>query len=138
MVIVTGVSLLFGLAMGDLYRLLVFAGAVSFPVLSAISVCGILWKKANVAGAWLSMMTGSLSWLLFIWLLLPEVDGELWDAIYIGAVPAFICSLTAMILGSLMTQRAFPPNPLRDAAGNDISDHRLFNWRAQNNSSTTR
>jgi len=138
MVIVTGVSLLFGLAMGDLYRLLVFAGAVSFPVLSAISVCGILWKKANVAGAWLSMMTGSLSWLLFIWLLLPEVDGELWDAIYIGAVPAFICSLTAMILGSLMTQRAFPPKPLRDAAGNDISDHRLFIWRAQNNSSTAR
>jgi len=129
MIIVTACSLLFGLALGDLYRLLVFAGAVSFPVLSAVSVCGILWRKANVAGAWLSMIAGTLSWIIFIWLLLPEVDGEIWDAIYIGAVPAFACSLTAMIIGSLVTQRVYPPNPLRDVDGNDISDTRLFTWR---------
>ena len=128
MVIVTGCSLIFGLALGDLYRLLVFAGAVSFPVLSAISICGILWPKANVAGAWLSMITGTLSWMTFIWLLFPVVDGELWDAIYIGAVPAFTCSLTAMIVGSLLTQQSYPPNPVRDVDGNNISGTRLFNW----------
>ena len=129
MVIVTACSLLFGLALGDLYRLMVFAGAVSFPVLSAISVCGILWRKANVVGAWLSMIAGALSWIIFIWLLLPEVHGEIWDAIYIGAVPAFACSLTAMIVGSLLTQQAYPPNPLRDVDGKNISDTRLFTWR---------
>jgi len=129
MVIITACSLLFGLALGDLYRLMVFAGAVSFPVLSAISVCGILWRKANVVGAWLSMIAGALSWIIFIWLLLPEVHGEIWDAIYIGAVPAFACSLTAMIVGSLLTQQAYPPNPLRDVDGKNISDTRLFTWR---------
>ena len=129
MVIVTVCSLLFGLALGDLYRLLVFAGAVSFPVLSALSVCGILWRKANVAGAWLSMITGTLSWLSFILILLPIVDGEVWDAIYISAVPAFVCSLAAMIIGSLATQRSYPPNPIVDADGNDISDTKLFTWR---------
>ena len=129
MVIVTVCSLLFGLALGDLYRLLVFAGAVSFPVLSALSVCGILWRKANVAGAWLSMITGALSWLSFILILLPRVDGEIWDAIYISAVPAFVCSIGAMIIGSLATQRRYPPNPIVDADGNDISDTHLFTWR---------
>ena len=56
---------------------------------------------------------------------------EIWDAIYIGAVPAFICSLTAMVLGSLITQQTNPPNPIRDVDGNDISNHRLFTWRVQ-------
>ena len=131
MILITIISLLFGLVMGDLYRLLVFAGAVSFPVLSATAICGILWSRANVFGAWLSIITGASSWLLFIWLLLPIVDYEIWDAIYIGAVPAFICSLTAMVLGSLITQQTNPPNPIRDVDGNDISNHRLFTWRVQ-------
>lgn len=125
----TGCALLFGLSMGNLYNLLVFAGAVGFPVTSAMAVCGVVWKKANVPGAWASMAAGLVSWIVLVNVLLPEVEGEIWDAIYIGAVPAFVFSLTAMIVVSLLTQRAVPPNPLRDVDGNDISNARRFVWR---------
>lgn len=125
----TACGLLFGLSMGNLYNLLVFAGAVGFPVTSAMAVCGVLWKKANVPGAWASMLAGLVSWIGLVFLLLPEVDGEVWDAIYIGAVPAFVFSLVAMIVVSLMTQESYPAGPIRDVDGNDISGTKRFNWR---------
>jgi Na+/proline symporter len=121
-------GLVFGLSMGNLYNLLVFAGAVAFPVTSAMAVCGVLWKKANAPGAWASMITGIVSWILLVFLLLPEVEGEVWDAIYIGGVPAFVLSLTAMILVSLATQRSHPPGPILDVDGKDISATKRFRW----------
>ena len=60
---------------------------------------------------------------------LPHVDGETWDAIYIASVPAFVCSLAALITVSLLTQESCPPKPMRDVDGNDISDTPLFSWR---------
>ena len=96
--------------------------------MSATLVCGILWKKANVRGAWASILAGTSSWILLVFVLLPHVEGEIWDAIYIAAVPAFLCSLVAMIAVSLGTQRSCPPNPIRDVDGNDISGTPLFNW----------
>jgi Na+/proline symporter len=125
----TVASLLFGLAMGNLYNLLVFAGAVSFPVMSVTMVCGILWKKANVSGAWASITAGTASWVTLAVLLLPAVDGEVWDAIYIASVPAFLVSLVAMVAVSLLTQQSCPPNPISDIDGQDISATRLFRWR---------
>ncbi|HEY5678561.1 MAG TPA: hypothetical protein VIS55_00685 [Pseudomonadales bacterium] len=129
MVLFTAIALVFGLAMGDLYRLLVFAGAVAFPVTSAAFVCGVLWKRANVPGAWASIAAGTVSWVIFVVLLLPEVDWEVWDALYIGAVPAFLCSAIAIVVVSLATRRTHPPNPVRDVDGNDISGGPLFRWR---------
>jgi sodium/pantothenate symporter len=129
MVCFTATGLAFGLAMGNLYNLLVFAGAVSFPVIASSFVCGIVWKKANVFGARASILTGAISWIGLVLLLLPHVDGEIWDAIYIASVPAFVCSLVALIVVSLSTQESCPPNPIRDVDGNDISDTKLFNWR---------
>ncbi len=128
MLVFAGTGLMFGLAMGNLYNLLVFAGAVSFPVISSLSICGILWKKANNTGAWASVIAGTITWLALIMVLLPEVDGEIWDAIYIASVPAFLVSFTAIIVVSLLTQKSCPPRPMRDVEGNDISDTRLFNW----------
>ncbi len=128
MLAITAISLIFGLALGNLYNLLVFAGAVAFPVMSVTTVSGILWKKANVTGAWISITAGILSWAVLIFVFLPAVNGEIWDSIYIASVPAFFCSLTAMIVGSLLTQKSCPPRPIRDIDGNDISDTRLFNW----------
>ncbi|MEH6637373.1 MAG: hypothetical protein V7700_17770 [Halioglobus sp.] len=125
----TATGLAFGLAMGNLYNLLVFAGAISFPVISSSFVCGILWKKANVTGAKASILTGAISWIGLVFFFLPHVDGETWDAIYIASVPAFVCSLTALIAVSLLTQESCPPKPMRDVDGNDISDTPLFNWR---------
>jgi Na+/proline symporter len=128
MILFAATGLLIGLALGDLYKLLVFAGAVSFPAVATSSICGIFWKKANVAGSLASIATGVVSWLLLIWILLPYAEGEIWDAIYIGAVPAFVCSFLAMIVVSLLTQKSCPPNPARDVDGRDISDTRLFSW----------
>ncbi|MCB1854017.1 MAG: hypothetical protein H6988_04675 [Pseudomonadales bacterium] len=125
----TATGLAFGLGMGNLYNLLVFAGAVSFPVIAATFVCGILWKKANVTGAWASILTGAVSWVTLVFVFLPLVDGETWDAIYIASVPAFACSLVALIVVSLLTQKSCPPRPIRDVDGNDISDTPLFGWR---------
>ena len=56
MVCFTATGLAVGLAMGNLYNLLVFAGAITFPVISSCFVCGILWKKANVMGARASIL----------------------------------------------------------------------------------
>ncbi len=125
----TACGLLFGLSMGNLYNLLVFAGAVGFPVTAAMATCGVLWKKANIPGAWASMAAGFLSWIGLVVLILPEVEGEIWDAIYIGAVPAFVCSLVAMIVVSLVTQESHPAGPIRDVDGNDITDTQRFRWR---------
>jgi len=124
-----GAGLLFGMSMGNLYNLLVFAGAVAFPVTSSLYVCGILWKKANNAGAWASFIAGAVSWIALVFVFLPHVDGAIWDAIYIASVPAFAFSFTAIIIGSLLTQKAMPPRPIQDVDGNDISDTRLFTWR---------
>ena len=75
------------------------------------------------------MAAGFLSWICFVLFLLPEVDGQIWDAIYIGSVPAFICSLLAMIVVSLVTQRVYPAGPIMDFDGQNISDTKRFRWR---------
>jgi Na+/proline symporter len=129
MIAFTGAGLLFGLALGNLYNLLVFAGAIAFPVMSSTYLCGILWKKANSSGALVSILSGAGSWIALVFIFLPFVDGEIWDAIYMASVPAFVCSLTAMFGASLLTQQSCPPNPIRDIDGNDISATRLFHWR---------
>ena len=128
MVVFVAASILFALSMGNLYQLLVFAGAVSFPVMAPSFICGILWKKTNVTGALASIFTGTVSWVILIVILLPYTDGEIWDATYIASVPAFVCSLTILIVVSLLTQKSCPPNPIRDVDGNDISDTKLFTW----------
>jgi SSS family solute:Na+ symporter len=125
----TATGLLFGLAMGNLYNLLVFAGAITFPIMSSTYLCGILWKKANTTGALASILAGASSWIVLVFVFLPHVDGETWDAIYMASVPAFACSFTTIILVSLLTQKSCAPKPIQDIDGNDISDTRLFSWR---------
>ena len=73
-------------------------------------------------------MTGTVTWIALVFLFLPDVDGEVWDAIYIASVPAFVCSLAAMVSVSMITQQSCPPNPIRDVDGNDISDAPRFSW----------
>lgn len=121
-------GLLFGLALGDLYRLLVFAGAIGFPVLAPAFICGVLWKRANVAGALVAAATGVVSWIVLVWMFLPHVEGEIWDAIYIASVPAFLLNFATLVVVSLLTGESCPPNPLRDIDGNDISDTPVFKW----------
>jgi hypothetical protein len=60
--------------------------------------------------------------------LYPYTGNEIWDAIYIASVPAFLCSLTVIIAVSLLTQTSCPPNPIQDVDGNKISDTKRFTW----------
>ena len=88
----------------------------------------ILWRKTNVYGALSSIVIGTLSWVLLIFLFFPYTDGEVWDAIYIASVPAFVIGCATIILISLNTQRICPPKPIQDIDGRDISDTELFQW----------
>ncbi len=130
--IAMGLFMLAGLALalaaGDVYRLLVFAGVAGFPLLSAAFICGIVWKRANAAGASASMVAGLLSWIALIFVCLPHVSGEIWDAVYIAAVPAWIISLTTIVAVSLLTAKSHPPKPTTDVDGKDISNTPLFTW----------
>lgn len=45
-----------------------------------------------------------------------------------GSLAAFLCSLLALVVVSLLTRKTCPPKPIRDADGIDISDTRIFNW----------
>ncbi len=128
MVVFTFLGLAFGLVMGDLYKLLVFAGALAFPSIAPTFIFGILWRKTNVYGALSSIVIGTLSWILLIFLFFPYTDGEVWDAIYIASVPAFIIGCSMIVLISLSTQRICPPKPIQDIDGRDISDTKLFQW----------
>ncbi|MCG8485804.1 MAG: hypothetical protein MJA31_21035 [Clostridia bacterium] len=126
----TVAALIFGLALGNLYNLLVFAGALGFPTMSAVYLCGILWKKANNTGAWAGIVAGCVSWiaLVFVFLGFEDIAGDIWESIYMSSVPAFVISLLALIIVSLATQKSDPPNPIRDVDGNDISNTKLFLW----------
>ncbi|MEM9530566.1 MAG: hypothetical protein AAGA23_06585 [Pseudomonadota bacterium] len=129
MVLFTLAGLALALALGDLYRLLVFAGVIGFPVLSASFICGVIWKRANVPGSLASMAVGAVSWLVLGFVFWPYVDGEIWDAVYLAAVPACLLSFATLITVSVLTSRSAPAKPITDVDGADISDTRLFAWR---------
>ena len=128
MILFTLAGLLVALSLGDLYRLLVFAGVIGFPILSASFICGVLWKKANVTGSLASMVSGAVSWVLFGFIAWPFVEGEIWDAIYVAAVPAWVVSFVVLVTVSLYTAQSTPLKPITDIDGNDISDTKLFGW----------
>jgi Na+/proline symporter len=104
----------------------------------AVVIClGVFYSRRThstedliLAGHSLStpFVTGTVSWVMLVFLVLPHIDGEIWDAIHIASVPAFLCSLLAMVAVSMGTQRSCPPKPIRDVDGNDISNTPLFSW----------
>ena len=46
-----------------------------------------------------------------------HLDWAIWDAVYIGSIPAFAVSVLLMITVSLATQKKDPPRPLVDING---------------------
>jgi len=121
---------------GGIYELLVFAGASLFPTITASYIFGLFWKKANHKGALASIYAGVSSWIVCTLLMIPATtnyfdegvslfrdfgyivsEGYLEDAIYIGAVPAFLISCASMVIVSLATQKSDPPKAALDADG---------------------
>ena len=45
------------------------------------------------------------------------MDGAIWDAVYMGSIPAFAVSILLLVVVSLATQRRDPPRPLVDMSG---------------------
>ena len=76
----------------NIYELVRESSVLSLVSLFVPMVMGIYWKKASPAGAFLSMVVGMITWIIF------EVLRTDWP----GLVPATIASAIGMIVGSLI------------------------------------
>jgi SSS family transporter len=130
MVLIIGViSLMLGLFAETIYELSVFAWTVILVGIFAPFALGMYWKKANQVGALAGFVGGWGSWLIFLAMLYPttlevnagDVELAIWDATYIGSVPAFFVSLALVILVSLLTQKSDQPRHLADVDGKYMS-----------------
>jgi Na+/proline symporter len=95
---------------------------------------GFFWKKCNQSGAVAALAGGLLSWVAAVLFFMRHatmaantgvieegavyMDWAIWDAVYMGSIPAFAVSIGLMIIVSLVTQRRDPPRPLVDMNGN--------------------
>ncbi len=138
--IVTVASLLIALYLETIYMLMVIAWTWMLVSLIAPYAAGYFWRKANESGAIAALIAGFGSWVGFIYYYLPltteanigvieegvvYMDWALWDAVYMGSVPAFIVSIVALIVVSLVTQKIDTPKPLADIDGKPL---KLINW----------
>lgn len=138
--IVTIVSLLIALYLETIYMLMVIAWSIMLVGLIASYIAGYFWKKANETGAIAALVAGFGSWVAFIFYYLPltteanigvieegvpYMDWAVWDAVYMGSVPAFFVSIAALVIVSLVTQKIDQPKPLADVDGNPLE---LVNW----------
>uniref|UniRef100_A0A7C4KYX4 Sodium:solute symporter n=1 Tax=Bellilinea caldifistulae TaxID=360411 RepID=A0A7C4KYX4_9CHLR len=123
MVFVIGLmSLLMALYAQTIYKLSVFAWTVILVGMFAPFAFGMYWKKANQSGALAGFLGGWITWLITLPILYPTTleinagDSELaiWDAAYIGSVPAFLVSVLLVVVVSLLTQKRDAPKPLTD------------------------
>ncbi|HPU01861.1 MAG TPA: sodium:solute symporter family protein [Bacillota bacterium] len=126
-------SLLLALYAQTIYMLAVIAWSFILVGLFAPYAAGYFWKKCNESGAVAALAGGLLSWLAAIYLLMKHVtmaantgvveegavymDGAIWDAVYMGSIPAFAVSILLLVVVSLATQRRDPPRPLVDMSG---------------------
>lgn len=131
--IVAIASLLLALYAETIYRLMVIAWSVILVGLAAPYIGGYFWKKTNKPGALAALFGGFISWIAFIFYYLPATseanvgiieegvvytEWAIWDAVYIGSVPAFLVSIALLVVVSLLTQKSSPPSPLKDMDGN--------------------
>ena len=138
--VVALVSLFLALFAETIYVLMVIAWSIILIGLMAPYAAGYFWKKANQSGAVAALIGGFVSWIVFIFIYLPltkeanigvveagvpYMDWAVWDAVYIGSVPAFIVSIILMIVVSLATQKTDQPLPLADVDGKPM---KLVNW----------
>ena len=128
-VIVSGlISVVFALAAATIYDLAMVAWSLLLVGLFAPFALGMYWKKANRSGAIASFLSGFATWAVLIIYYFPEAlemnAGDagvaFWDAVYIGSTPAFVVSLVAMVVVSLLTGKRDAPRPLTDVDGNPL------------------
>jgi len=79
----------------NIYHLVGESSILSLVSLFASLTMGLYWKKANSAGALLSMVCGIVTWLFF----------EFYETEWPSLLPATIISFVAMIFGSLWAKK---------------------------------
>ena len=126
-------SLLIALYAQTIYMLAVITWSLILVGLFAPFAAGYFWRKCNQSGAVAALLGGLVSWAGAVIYLMRHLtmaantgvveegavymDWALWDAVYIGSIPAFAFSLLIMIAVSLATQKKDPPRPLVDIEG---------------------
>ncbi|HET7293583.1 MAG TPA: hypothetical protein VFM88_14255, partial [Vicinamibacteria bacterium] len=105
--VVGGVALLVALRFQTVYQLMVGSFSVMLALLFASFHAGLYWPRANRSGAVASIVTGAVTYAVGP-RLVPEQPWDLW---------AFLAGGIVLLVVSLATAAADPPQPLRDAEG---------------------
>ncbi len=141
--VATLIAMVIALYFDNVYKLIALSGGIQLATISAAYIIGYFWNKANAAGAISSFFTGLASWIIVYLAVLPVtkeanidvmVEGEVFidwaidDALFISLVPAAIISFLTLIFVSLATQKKYPPRPMRDLNGEDMSKMPNFFW----------
>ncbi|MGC4022084.1 MAG: sodium:solute symporter, partial [Cyclobacteriaceae bacterium] len=79
----------------NIYHLVGESSILSLISLFAPLVLGLYWKKANSTGAFLAMVCGTITWIIF----------EFYETTWPSLLPATIVSFVAMIFGSLWAKK---------------------------------
>jgi len=132
--VIAALSLLIALYAQTIYMLAVITWSLILVGLFAPYAAGFFWKKCNQSGAVAALAGGLLSWVAAVLFFMRHatmaantgvieegavyMDWAIWDAVYMGSIPAFAVSIGLMIIVSLVTQRRDPPRPLVDMNGN--------------------
>ncbi len=141
--VVTLLAMTIALYFETVYKLIVLSGGIQLATIAAAYIIGYFWTKANIAGAVSSFFTGLVTWVIVYIAVLPGtkeanidiieegvvfMDWAVDDAIFISLVPAAIVSFLTLIIVSLLTQKSYPPKPMRTQDGEDMSDAPKFFW----------
>ncbi len=81
-----------------IFEFVLYAWAALGAGFGPVVILGLLWKRANKAGAIAGMLTGLI--VTVIWRNIPVLKSALYEL-----VPAFVLAFLAVVLVSLMTQR---------------------------------
>jgi SSS family transporter len=139
MVLVIGAtSIAIAILIANVYRLATISWAILLVGLFVPFALGMYWRSANDKGAIAGFVGGFASWLAGMVYFYPtamaantvdqvlEIEGAVWDAVYISCTPAVLVSLVLMLAVSLLTGRRNPPIQLTDVDGNPLPlDKRL-------------
>lgn len=115
-------SLFIALSAKTIYELAVLTNTCILVGMAAPYIIGMYWKRANHAGAITSFLLGTLSWIVLtayyyqktIVICEGDVTSAIWDAVYVASTPAFIISVVALVVASLLTSKINVPKPMRD------------------------
>lgn len=88
----------------NIYELVGESSVLSLVSLFVPLTMGLYWKKANAAGAIVSMIAGMVGWIVF----------SVWDIGVPSLIPATLISLVGMVSGSLLSPTPYPTSPGRE------------------------